>query len=185
MWKRSTVQLLRHRQTKEPATDGPYLNHRATSRLYRSRCQNAAYGTSDIHPRMTKYGVRSKTVFEMAGGWLIGRERAHGEPAGRIMGMRSGDCACSAGWSRPEGAHVEHRLWPHKALNTSCREGCSRYRPQGDRKHDLGRDHEIQTARDHLKKQTLRRRTVQPGDTTKEGDFDSAVAVSRRSLLAN
>ena len=33
-WKRSTAGLLRHRQTKGPATDRPYLNHRATPRLY-------------------------------------------------------------------------------------------------------------------------------------------------------
>lgn len=33
-WKRSTVELVRHRQTKEPATDRLHLNHRATSRLY-------------------------------------------------------------------------------------------------------------------------------------------------------
>jgi len=33
-WKRSTVGLVRHRQTKEPDTDRPHLNHRATSRLY-------------------------------------------------------------------------------------------------------------------------------------------------------
>ena len=35
MWKRSMVGLVRHRQTKEAATDRPNLNHRATSRLYR------------------------------------------------------------------------------------------------------------------------------------------------------
>ncbi len=29
------VKLVRHRQTKEPATDRRHLNHRATSRLYR------------------------------------------------------------------------------------------------------------------------------------------------------
>ena len=34
-WKRSMVRLVRHRQTKGPATDRPHLNHRATSRLYR------------------------------------------------------------------------------------------------------------------------------------------------------
>jgi len=34
MWKRTTVRLLRHRQTKGAETDRPYLNHRATSRLY-------------------------------------------------------------------------------------------------------------------------------------------------------
>ncbi len=28
------VRLVRHRQTKGPETDRPYLNHRATSRLY-------------------------------------------------------------------------------------------------------------------------------------------------------
>ena len=33
-WKRSMVGLVRHRQTKGPGTDRPYLNHRATSRLY-------------------------------------------------------------------------------------------------------------------------------------------------------
>jgi len=33
-WKRSMVGLVRHRQTKGPATDRPHLNHRATSRLY-------------------------------------------------------------------------------------------------------------------------------------------------------
>ena len=35
MWKRSKVNLVRHRQTKEPGTDRVHLNHRATSRLYR------------------------------------------------------------------------------------------------------------------------------------------------------
>jgi hypothetical protein len=30
------VRLVRHRQTKGPATDRPHLNHRATSRLYNS-----------------------------------------------------------------------------------------------------------------------------------------------------
>jgi hypothetical protein len=33
-WKRSMIGLVRHRQTKGPATDRPHLNHRATSRLY-------------------------------------------------------------------------------------------------------------------------------------------------------
>ena len=33
-WKRSMVGLVRHRQPKEPVTDRPRLNHRATSRLY-------------------------------------------------------------------------------------------------------------------------------------------------------
>jgi len=33
-WKRSRAELVRHRQTKGPATDRLHLNHRATSRLY-------------------------------------------------------------------------------------------------------------------------------------------------------
>src|SRR5690242_20371063 len=33
-WKRSTVRLVRHRQTKGPGTDRPHLHHRATPRLY-------------------------------------------------------------------------------------------------------------------------------------------------------
>jgi len=36
-WKRGTVGRVRHRQTKGPATAGPDLNYRATSRLYRWR----------------------------------------------------------------------------------------------------------------------------------------------------
>src|SRR5579863_1568827 len=34
MWKRGMVRIMRHRQTKEPETDRPDLNYRATSRLY-------------------------------------------------------------------------------------------------------------------------------------------------------
>ena len=33
-WKRSMAGLVRHRQTKGSEPDRPYLNHRATSRLY-------------------------------------------------------------------------------------------------------------------------------------------------------
>jgi hypothetical protein len=35
MWKRGMAWIVRHRQTKEPDTDRPNLNHRATSRLYK------------------------------------------------------------------------------------------------------------------------------------------------------
>jgi hypothetical protein len=51
-WKRSRAELVRHRQTKGPATDRLHLNHRATSRLYpfppaecptRSGCVSMAY----------------------------------------------------------------------------------------------------------------------------------------------
>src|ERR1039457_910939 len=34
MWKRGTVWIMRHRQTKGPDTDRPDLNNRVTSRLY-------------------------------------------------------------------------------------------------------------------------------------------------------
>ena len=34
VWKRGTVRLVRHRQTKGPVTDRPSLKHRATPRLY-------------------------------------------------------------------------------------------------------------------------------------------------------
>ena len=53
-WKRSTVELLRHRRTKGPATDRFHLNHRATSRLYTAPpcqpmlityCKTMAYGS--------------------------------------------------------------------------------------------------------------------------------------------
>jgi hypothetical protein len=33
-WKRSRIELVRHRRTKGPETDRLSLNHRATSRLY-------------------------------------------------------------------------------------------------------------------------------------------------------
>jgi hypothetical protein len=39
MWKRGMVWIVRHRQTKEPDTDRPNLNHRATSRLHHFRCR--------------------------------------------------------------------------------------------------------------------------------------------------
>jgi hypothetical protein len=44
MWKRSTVWIMRHRQTKEPDTDRPSLNHRATSRLYKMTMTKAKRG---------------------------------------------------------------------------------------------------------------------------------------------
>ena len=41
-WKRSMAELVRHRQTKGPATDRLDLNHRATSRLYCAARKNSA-----------------------------------------------------------------------------------------------------------------------------------------------
>lgn len=37
VWKRGTVRLLRHRQTKESVTARPHLNYRATPRLHHYR----------------------------------------------------------------------------------------------------------------------------------------------------
>src|ERR1019366_2464305 len=49
MWKRSMGGIVRHRQTKEPGTDRPSLNHRATSRLYPSR-RKSGVGSSSWNP---------------------------------------------------------------------------------------------------------------------------------------
>src|SRR5690349_6403719 len=57
-WKRSTAELVRHRQTKEPATDRPCLNHRATSRLY--RVFSAGFSQRDpADPDMKRHDPRS------------------------------------------------------------------------------------------------------------------------------
>jgi hypothetical protein len=42
MWRRGTVWIMRHRQTKGPDTDRPDLNNRVTSRLY-SRSFGSGY----------------------------------------------------------------------------------------------------------------------------------------------
>src|ERR1700738_870919 len=67
MWKRSRVNLVRHRQTKEPGTDRGHLNHRATSRLYRF-----LRGIRGVHRRrpMEIYTIGidiGKTVFNLVG----------------------------------------------------------------------------------------------------------------------
>jgi hypothetical protein len=50
MWKRSMVRLVRHRQTKGPATDRLHLNHRATSRLYVRREKALVHSGCKSHP---------------------------------------------------------------------------------------------------------------------------------------
>src|SRR5689334_2024141 len=50
MWKRSMVRLVRHRQTKGPATDRLHLNHRATSRLYVRRGNALVHSGYKSHP---------------------------------------------------------------------------------------------------------------------------------------
>ena len=59
-WKRSMAELMRHRQTKEPETDRPDLNHRATSRLYFFR--------SEIQTRLTG-GRRKVEGLGLERGW--------------------------------------------------------------------------------------------------------------------
>src|SRR5579863_1367207 len=54
MWKRGMVRIMRHRQTKEPETDRPDLNYRATSRLYTER--NCRYTVTQA--KTAKTGVR-------------------------------------------------------------------------------------------------------------------------------
>src|SRR4051794_12009860 len=46
MWKRSTVRIMRHRQTKGPGTDRPDLHHRATSRLHTNVPSGAVWRVS-------------------------------------------------------------------------------------------------------------------------------------------
>ena len=47
-WKRSMAGLVRHRQTKEPVTDRPCLNHRATSRLYPNYDDPLSFGSYQV-----------------------------------------------------------------------------------------------------------------------------------------
>src|SRR6267378_1406187 len=50
MWKRSMVRIVRHRQTKGPATDRPNLTHRATSRLHHLDSTNQAISVIQVAP---------------------------------------------------------------------------------------------------------------------------------------
>jgi hypothetical protein len=55
MWKRGMVWIVRHRQTKEPDTDRPNLNHRATSRLHHFRCKLTPPKT---HKQLKRLGMQ-------------------------------------------------------------------------------------------------------------------------------
>ena len=50
-WKQSMAELVRHRQTKEPETDRPRLNHRATPRLY---FKGTRAGSQNNSPRASR-----------------------------------------------------------------------------------------------------------------------------------
>ena len=54
-WKRSMVALVRHRQTKGPATDRLDLRHRATSRLYSVRGPGTSRIESYVEGRKFKF----------------------------------------------------------------------------------------------------------------------------------
>jgi len=62
MWKRSMVRLVRHRQTKGPATDRPHLNHRATSRLYLSQKWKTTPKRSSGRAQRSRRGRRARHV---------------------------------------------------------------------------------------------------------------------------
>jgi hypothetical protein len=75
MWKRGMVWIVRHRQTKEPDTDRPNLNHRATSRLHHFRCtlETVAQrqpvehtGVASINPRTAESEKRDRPIGQMA-----------------------------------------------------------------------------------------------------------------------
>ena len=59
-WKRGTARLVRHRQTKGPATDRPSLNHRATPRLYMDQLWKIFHNCSVTigTPRRSRYASR-------------------------------------------------------------------------------------------------------------------------------
>ncbi len=69
-WKRGMATLVRHRQTKEPVTDRRRLNHRATSRLYRS----TSHRRSCIAARPPIGSVCNATP-RRSGSWAAPRER--------------------------------------------------------------------------------------------------------------
>ena len=104
MWKRSRVNLMRHRQTKEPGTDRGHLNHRATSRLYRL---NPLEGV-EASTRRCSMEIRSrigidlgKTIFHLVGlnarGEVVVRKKCfadsasalHIEPRECLIGMEA------------------------------------------------------------------------------------------------
>ena len=62
MWKRTMAGLVRHRQTKEAATDRPDLPHRATSRLYPRGVVKCVKGPSGrAASRLARAGVLDPT----------------------------------------------------------------------------------------------------------------------------
>ncbi len=46
VWKRSMMELVRHRQTKGSETDRPHLNHRVTPRLYKTEGLFVMFGAT-------------------------------------------------------------------------------------------------------------------------------------------
>jgi len=86
------ARLVRHRQTKGPATDRPGLNHRATSRLYVRREKVQFFSGCKSHPatfapagsnRSGRGGNEAAEAFDAEG--RLGRL---GEQAGRNVSER-------------------------------------------------------------------------------------------------
>ena len=63
MWKRGTVWIMRHRQTKGPDTDRPDLNNRATSRLYSLLCLTSQQHVLGHLSEMLLYRASEATAF--------------------------------------------------------------------------------------------------------------------------
>jgi hypothetical protein len=86
-WKRGTVRLVRHRQTKGPATDRPHLTHRATARLYRRRAHGARGSLTICHTSLARLALASLPLRQMAV-FVDGRSRVRSpEPPLRGLGQ--------------------------------------------------------------------------------------------------
>ena len=69
MWKRSTVALLRHRQTKGPETARCHLPNRATSRLYSRICRGGSLDAEERRRTLIEreyYTLRHKFMRDWA-----------------------------------------------------------------------------------------------------------------------
>src|SRR5262245_13565912 len=112
MWKRSMVWLVRHRQTKGPATDRPHLHHRATSRLYQ------ALGSTE-ESRLWTYGQRGARSAVCGGTWQSPPSAAgfeHGVENEQQL-AHHGDQRDFAWFTRRAQAQVkrlEHWIAPHR-----------------------------------------------------------------------
>ena len=98
-WKRSTAELVRHRQTKEPVTDRLRLNHRATPRLYLDETGRgrSSEGQKQKVPA-TKFGEAG--ILPRFGGWhhfpgtISGHTTSRFTAAAGVMPISAGTTSC-------------------------------------------------------------------------------------------